>query len=41
LPHKYEVPLKILGVVSGDSLKIKGLIELKIEVLTEAWKGIK
>jgi len=41
IAHKYEVPLKILGIVSGDSLKIKGLIDLKIEVLTEAWKGIK
>ena len=41
IAHKYEVPLQTLGKVSGDSLKIKGLIELKIEVLTEAWKGIK
>ncbi len=41
IAHKYEVPLKILGIVSGDSLKIKGLIDLKIEVLTKAWKGIK
>ena len=41
IAHKYEVPLKILGIVSGDSLKIKGLIDLKIEVLIKAWKGIK
>ena len=40
IANKYEIPIKILGMVGGDSLKIKGLIELKIETLMQAWKGI-
>jgi len=39
IANKYEVPLKILGMVGGDSLKIKGFIELNIETLTGVWKG--
>jgi len=40
ITKKYEVPLKILGIVGGESLQIKGFIELKIETFTQAWKGI-
>ena len=38
---KYETPIQVLGEVAGDSLKIKGLIELKVKDLTEAWEGNK
>ncbi|MEA2022512.1 MAG: phosphoribosylformylglycinamidine synthase subunit PurL [Candidatus Caldatribacteriota bacterium] len=38
---KYETPIQVLGKVEGDSLRIKGLIELKVKDLIEAWEGKK
>jgi len=40
IAKKYEVPMKILGMVGGDSLQIKDLIKLKVKELAEAWKGL-
>lgn len=37
IANKYEAPIQILGKVEGDSLKIKNLIDIKVEQVKKAW----
>jgi len=40
ITNKYEAPIQILGKVEGNSLKIGNLIDIKVEQLKNAWRGI-
>jgi phosphoribosylformylglycinamidine synthase II len=39
LAHEAPVPVRILGTVGGDALRIMGLLDVAVSELTAAWRG--